>query len=65
MEYENKKKKLETFFTERTDITQLLGIDWMKRVKLTIGRILLADNNQSEKARVLNNHLKMFENNRQ
>ena len=49
MENENNKKKIETFITERTDITQLLGIDWMKRFKLTIGRILLADNNQSEK----------------
>ena len=48
-EYENNKKKMEILITERTEITPLLEIDWMKRVKLTIGRIQLAENNQSEK----------------
>ena len=40
---------MEILNTERTEITPLLGIDWMKRVKLTIGRIQLAENNHSEK----------------
>ena len=38
--------------TERTDITPLLGINWMKRFKLTIGKIQLAENNQSEKENI-------------
>ena len=42
MEYENNKQKIEILTTERTDITPLLGMDWMKTFKLTIGRIQLA-----------------------
>ena len=45
-EYENNKQKMEILITERTDITPLLGMDWMKTFKLTIGRIQLAENNQ-------------------
>ena len=45
-EYENNKQKMEFLITERTDITPLLGMDWMKTFKLTIGRIQLAENNQ-------------------
>ena len=40
---ENNKQKMEILITERTDITPLLGMDWMKRFKLTIGRIQLAN----------------------
>ena len=47
-EYENKKQKMAILITERTDITSLLGMDWMKTFKLTIGRLQLAKNNQSE-----------------
>ena len=48
-EYENNKQKMEVLLTERTDITPLLGMDWMKTFNLTIGRIQLAENNQLEK----------------
>ena len=30
LEYENKKQKMEILITERSDITPLLGTDWMK-----------------------------------
>ena len=43
IEYENNKQKMEILITERTDITPLLGMDWMKTLKSnyrknTIGR---------------------------
>ena len=38
MEYENSKQKLEILISKRTDITSLLGIDWMKTFEPTIGR---------------------------
>ena len=63
IEYENNKQKMEILITERTDITPLLGMDWMKTFKLTIGRIQLAENNQSEKERVINKFPDLFENN--
>ena len=43
IEYENNKQKMEILITERTNITPLLGMDWMKTFKLTIGRIQLAE----------------------
>ena len=49
IEYEKNKQKMEILITERTDITRLLGMDWMKSFKLTIGRIQLAEINQSER----------------
>ena len=55
---------MEILITERTDITPLLGMDWMKRFKLTIGRIQLAETNKTEKERVINKFLDLFENNR-
>ena len=30
VEYENNKQKIEILITERTDMTPLLGMDWMK-----------------------------------
>ena len=63
LEYENNKQKMEILITERTDLTPLLGMDWMKKFKLTIGRIQLADNNQSEREKVFNNFPDLFENN--
>ena len=54
---------MEILITERTDITPLLGRDWMKTFRLTIGRIQLAENNQSEKGRILNKFPDLFENN--
>ena len=62
LEYENNKQKMEILITERTDITPLLGMDWMKKYKLTIGRIQLADNNQSEREKVFNKFPDLFEN---
>ena len=63
IEYENNKQKMEILITERTDITPLLGMDWMKTFKLTIGRIQLAENNQSETERIINKFPDLFENN--
>ena len=59
IEYE----KREILITERTDITPLLGMDWMKTFKLTIGRIQLAKNNQSELEKKFNKFPGLFENN--
>ena len=63
IEYQNNKQKMEIPITERTDITPLLGMDWMETFKLTIGRIQLAENNQSEKERIINKFPDLFENN--
>ena len=64
MEYENNKQKMEILITERTDITPLLRMDWMKKFQLTIGRIQLTETNQSEKEKVINKCPDLFENNR-
>ena len=48
IEYKNNKQKIEMMIFERTDITPLLRMDWMKKFRLTIGKIHLAENNQSE-----------------
>ena len=48
IEFENNELKMEILIIERTDITPLLGMDWMKRFKLTIRKIELAENSQSE-----------------
>ena len=45
---------MEILITERKDITPQLGKDWMKKFKLTIGRIQLAENNQLEREKVFN-----------
>ena len=55
---------MEILITERTDITPLLGMDWMKRFRLTIGRIQLGECNQSEKQRIINKFPDLFENNK-
>ena len=38
VEYENNKQKMEILITERTDMTPLRELDWMKKFKLTIGK---------------------------
>ena len=43
--------KMEILITERTDITPLLVMDWMKRFRLKNERIQLAESNQSERER--------------
>ena len=62
IEYENNKQKMEILITERTDTTLLLGMDWMKTFKLTIGRIQLTKNNRSEMERIINKFPDLFEN---
>ena len=64
IEYENHKQKMEILITERTDTTSLLGMDWMKTFKLTIGRIQLAKNNQSEREKTFKKFPGLFENNK-
>ena len=54
LENENNKQKNEIFITERTDITPLYWIDWLKAFTLTIGRNQLPENNQLEPAKVCN-----------
>ena len=63
VEYVNNKQKLEKLVTERTDITPLLGMNWMNKFKLTIGKIPLAENNQSEREKLFNRFPDLFENN--
>ena len=63
IEYENNKQKMEILITESTDITPLLGMDWMRKFKLTIGRLQLAENNQSEREKVFAKFPDIFENN--
>ena len=53
---------MEILITERIDITHLLGMDWMKTFKLTIGRIQLAENSQSERERIFGKIQDLFEN---
>ena len=55
---------MEILIPERTNITPLLGMHWMKRFKVTIGRIQLALINQSETDRIINKFPGLFENNR-
>ena len=54
---------MEILIIERTNITPLLGMDWMKKFKLTIGRLQLIENNQSEREKVFTKIPDLFENN--
>ena len=54
VEIEKNKQNMHILITERTDITPILGMDWIKKIKLTIGRIHLAENNQPEGEKVVN-----------
>ena len=58
----NKKQKLQLLITERNDITPPLGIDWLKKFKLTIRNIRTDRNSQSEKRRVISNFQDLFKN---
>ena len=64
IEYENNKQKVEILITERTNITPLLGMDWMRKIKLTIGRVQSVENNQSENQKVFRKFPDLFENTR-
>ena len=55
---------MEILITKRRDISPLLEMDWMKRFRLTVGRLQLAENNQSGKERVNNNFPDSFEDKR-
>ena len=63
IEYENNKQKMERLITERTDITPLLGMDWMRTFQLTIGKRQMTENNQSENERIFKKFPDLFENN--
>ena len=43
---------MEILIIEGTDITPLLSMDWMKTLKLTVGRTQLAEINESEKEKI-------------
>ena len=53
---------MDILITERTDMTPLLGMDWMKQFKLTIGKVQLVEDNQSEREKVFNKFTDLFEN---
>ena len=63
IEYDNNKQKMQILITERNDITPLLGMDWMKKFNLIIGNIRPADNEKSEKRRVIEKFPNLFKNN--
>ena len=54
---------MQLIIIERNDITPLLGMDWLKKFKLTIGNIKLDENNQSEKKRIIEKFPDLFRNN--
>ena len=49
--------------TERIDIKPIRGIDWLKKFILTIGKIRLDENSQSEKRRIIEKFPDLFRNN--
>ena len=59
----NNKQKMGILITERTYIPPLLGMDWMRKFRLTIGKLQLAENNQSEREKVFKNFPDSLENN--
>ena len=61
VEYKNNKQIMDILITERTDITPLVGMDWMKKFKLTIGKLQLAENDQSEREKVSTKFPDLFE----
>ena len=63
IEYENNKQKMKLPITERNDITPLLGMDWLKKFRLTIGNIRLDENSQSEKRQIEEKFSEFFRNN--
>ena len=52
-EYENNTQKMQILITVRNDVAPLLGMDWLKKIKLTIGNIRLDEENQSEKRQII------------
>ena len=54
---------MQLLITERNDITPLLGMDWLKKFRLTIGNIRLDENSQSEKRQIVEIFPDLFRNN--
>ena len=50
VESENNQQKMEILFTERSDSTPLVVVDWMKTFRLTIGRLQLAENEKRKRS---------------
>ena len=49
IEYNGKTTKLPIFITQRSDITPLLGVNWLKQLPITINKIQMDEpTNQSE-----------------
>ena len=61
-EYKSNKQKMDILITERTEKTPLLGMDWMKKFKLTIEKIQLVENNQSKREKAFTKFPDLFEN---
>ena len=55
---------MQLLITERNDITPLLGMDWLKKFRETIGNIRLDDNSQSEKKQTAEKFPDLFRNNK-
>ena len=49
IKYQNNKHKMEVLITERTGITPLSGMDCMKTFIMIVGKLQLAESNQSER----------------
>ena len=54
---------MQLLITERNNLTPLLGMDWLKKFKLTIGNVRMEENNQSEKRRSIAKFPDLFKNN--
>ena len=54
---------MQILITERSDITPLLGMDWMKKFRMTIRSLQLAENSQSEKSKLIKKFPDLFLNN--
>ena len=63
-EYENNKPNLPILITERADINPLIGMDWLKKFRITIGSLRLAENNQSETEKIFQQYHALFETNK-
>ena len=63
-EYNGKYTKLPLLITKRTDITPLLGVNWLKQLPITINKISLDNNtDQSEPTKIHTKFKKLFETN--
>ena len=63
-EYTGKYTKLPLLITKRTDITPLLGVNWLKQLPITINKISLDNNtDQSKTTKIHTKCEKLFETN--